>query len=241
MAQALVPLKDLVEAKTRLAGLLRPSERRALAQAMAEDVLGVLDAHPEITQITLVTDDPGGALLAQNYGARCWSERSLQCRGLNAVVASASARLLEECDEPLVVLHADLPLLSVADISKVLQIHRNTQSLVIGADREGRGTNLLVFDAKSVPRFCFGLDSCTAHSEVAREAGSCAEVVQTGGIELDVDDAQDLKLVLAMLGDTESSNTARLLRDGVLGRRVAMALASIPDERGDDAGREVVS
>ena len=39
MAQALLPLKDLVQAKTRLGGLLRPSERRALAQAMAEDVL----------------------------------------------------------------------------------------------------------------------------------------------------------------------------------------------------------
>ena len=35
MTQALVPLKDLVEAKSRLSGLLRPSERRALAQAMA--------------------------------------------------------------------------------------------------------------------------------------------------------------------------------------------------------------
>ena len=42
MAQALVPLKDLVQAKSRLSGLLRPSERRALAQAMAEDVLAVL-------------------------------------------------------------------------------------------------------------------------------------------------------------------------------------------------------
>ena len=43
MAQALVPLKDLVEAKSRLSGLLRPSERRALAQAMAEDVEAALE------------------------------------------------------------------------------------------------------------------------------------------------------------------------------------------------------
>ena len=39
--QALVPLKDLVEAKSRLSGLLRPTERRSLAQAMVEDVLSV--------------------------------------------------------------------------------------------------------------------------------------------------------------------------------------------------------
>ena len=42
MAQALVPLKDLVLAKTRLSGVLTSVERRALAQAMVEDVLDVL-------------------------------------------------------------------------------------------------------------------------------------------------------------------------------------------------------
>ena len=64
MAQALVPLKDLVQAKSRLAGLLRPSERRALAQAMAEDVLNVLANHVNVAGITLVSDDPGAGLPA---------------------------------------------------------------------------------------------------------------------------------------------------------------------------------
>ncbi len=41
---ALLPLKDLVQAKTRLGGVLASHERRALAQAMAEDVLAALTA-----------------------------------------------------------------------------------------------------------------------------------------------------------------------------------------------------
>ena len=36
MTQVLLPLKDLVKAKSRLSGLLSPSERRALAQAKSE-------------------------------------------------------------------------------------------------------------------------------------------------------------------------------------------------------------
>jgi FO synthase len=112
MAQALVPLKNLVQAKSRLAGLLQPSERCALAQAMAEDVLQVLSSHASITRITLVCDDPGAELLAQKYGADCWSERSLGGSGLNALIQSASERLLIDAADTLVVLHADLPLLA---------------------------------------------------------------------------------------------------------------------------------
>ena len=67
MAHALVPLKDLVTAKTRLSGLLRPAERRALAQAMVEDVLTTLVEHRQIERVTLVSDDPGAGLLACKY------------------------------------------------------------------------------------------------------------------------------------------------------------------------------
>ena len=70
VAQVLIPLKDLVRAKTRLAGLLAPSERRALAQAMVEDVLALLAAHPDIESINLLSDDPSAHLLVAQYGAR---------------------------------------------------------------------------------------------------------------------------------------------------------------------------
>ena len=144
MAQALVPLKDLVQAKSRLAGLLSPSERRALAQAMVEDVLGVLSSHSQIRRVVLVSDDPAAGLLANQYATDCWSERSLGCRGLNAVIRQASQRLLAETDEPLLVLHGDLPLLTQTDISAVLQQQRQLDGLVIGCDLQGTGTNLHV-------------------------------------------------------------------------------------------------
>ena len=89
---------------------------KELAQAMAEDVLTVLQAHAGIARITLVSDDPGAGLLAQKYGADCWSEKSLGCRGLNALIQCASVRLLGGGQVPLLVLHADLPLLGAADI-----------------------------------------------------------------------------------------------------------------------------
>ena len=88
MAQALVPLKCLVQAKTRMSGLLWPSERRVLALAMLEDVLAVVSRHPDIERVTLVSDDPVADLLVRKYAIDHVAERTLPCRGL--CVASAT-------------------------------------------------------------------------------------------------------------------------------------------------------
>ncbi|MFT4519004.1 MAG: 2-phospho-L-lactate guanylyltransferase [Halioglobus sp.] len=226
-AQALVPLKDLVRAKTRLAGLLGPSERRALAQAMVEDVLSVLGAHPDISGITLVSDDPGAPLLASKYGATYWSEQSLGCSGLNAVIECASKRLLASTDDPLLVLHGDLPLLETADISAVLEVLEQHGSLVIGSDSAGTGTNLLGFSKSSVVPFRFGSNSCQAHQQEARKAGVRADILQRSGIAVDVDEAMDLQELMEKLNSRPKSNTFALLCGTDLGARVELALATL--------------
>ena len=232
MAQALVPLKDLAEAKTRLAGVLRPTQRRALAQAMVEDVLSVLSAHPQIGRVTLVSDDPCASLLASRYAIDSWSEQSLDgARGLNSVVRAASERLLARATGPLLVLHADLPLLSGGDISAVLRRQEVSRGLVIACDRHGTGSNVLAFDSASMPRFCFGADSCPRHLAVARDAGFPATVVQRPGTAIDVDDARDIAALLQVYaqpsGGRASTRTADLLNSDGLGARLAHTLATL--------------
>jgi 2-phospho-L-lactate guanylyltransferase len=227
MAQALVPLKDLVQAKTRLAGLLSPSQRRALAQAMMEDVLAVLACHPQIEGITLLSDDPCAHLLAARYGAVHWPESELGARGLNAVVRAASARLLASQAQTVLLVHADLPALSPADICAVLTARRARPGLVVGCDRHGTGTNLLCFDAGSVPDFCFGALSCAGHTAAARARGVPVTVLRRAGIGLDVDEPRDLALLLRQLEGHGAGRTSALIRDTELGARISLALASL--------------
>jgi 2-phospho-L-lactate guanylyltransferase len=240
MVQALVPLKDLVQAKTRLAGLLRPSERRALAQAMAEDVLEALASHPRVDRITLVSDDPTAPLLAARYRTHCWTENELGCRGLNAVVAQASGRLLNRSGGPLLVLHADLPLLSGADISAVLARLAGRGGLLVGCDRAGTGTNLLAFDTPAPPPFHFGEGSCRRHIEAARAAGLPTTLLRRDGIALDVDEPADLAVLLdAFAAGEGGGHTVALLRGTPLGERVGLALDSLkpaPSSRDSEGG-----
>jgi 2-phospho-L-lactate guanylyltransferase len=122
MVHALLPLKDLVSAKSRLSGVLNPSERRALAQAMVEDVLGILTSHPQISRVTLVSDDPGADLLALKYGIDFLDERTLNCRGLNPVLEKSCDRLGATADDLILILHGDIPAwwLAAIDSRKVL-------------------------------------------------------------------------------------------------------------------------
>lgn len=230
MAQALVPLKDLVQAKTRLAGLLRPSERRALAQAMLEDVLQVLTAHPGIERVTLLSDDPAAPMLARQWGLEHWPEGEYGGSGLNEVLSRASEQLLQaaasEC-EPLLVLHADLPLLGGDDITAVLEYHGQDDGLIIGCDHQGTGTNLLAFGRHSMPRFCFGPDSCAQHLAAARQAGITARLLHRAGIALDVDEGRDIAALLAVFPAAQGKYTQALLNGTPLGGRISLALAPL--------------
>ena len=232
MAQALLPLKDLVAAKTRLSGLLTPSERRALAQAMVEDVLACLGSHPGIDGITLVSDDPSAPHLAAGHRAQFLDEKRLGCRGLNAVLATSLEHLPPAPDGLVVVLHGDLPALTAPDLDKALALAADTD-LVIGSDRAGTGTNLLVFRHERPPSFHFGANSCTRHRAWARASGAHCKNLQTFGIGLDIDVPEDLgDLLYASASGRGGAHTKRLI-DAGLGSRLRAVLASIDGDRAD--------
>lgn len=216
MAQALVPLKALADAKTRLASLLTPSQRIALVQAMAEDVLGVLASHPELDRVVLVSDDPVAETLARRCAVEYWPEDGLGEPGLNGLAAAASARMLATGSSPLLVLHADLPLLVKADIDEVLALQARSGGLVVCCDRAGTGTNLLAFGAAQTPQFCFGVDSCAAHESWAQLSGVPVQIVRRLGCALDIDTADDLSALLAAAPMVHEGYTGRLLRDSAM-------------------------
>ncbi len=193
---ALVPLKTLGEAKSRLAGVLLPAERTALVAAMARDVLQVLCQHPQVSAISLVSEDSEVRSIAEAFGVGFIAEGELQAKGLNSVISAAVRQLVDAGAQRLLVLHGDLPTLGSEDLHKVLAAQAADVGLVIGTDQQGSGTNLLAFAADGIPDFHFGEDSCNMHREWAQQTGVEVEVLQQPGIALDVDDPLDLVQLL---------------------------------------------
>src|SRR5437762_2912326 len=87
MICAIVPVKALSLAKSRLSALLTTSERRALVLSMLRDVLAALQAARGIDRMGVISADPTVLALAAERGADALLDRASD---LNAALTQAS-------------------------------------------------------------------------------------------------------------------------------------------------------
>lgn len=176
---ALVPLKQAGTRKTRLAGCLGPAERHALSDRMASHVLEVLHECAAIGAVHVLAPEPvPGVGWIRDLG-----------RGLNAELSEAVAAL---GGVDLLILHADLPLLSVADLLALLDV-AGEAGCAMATDRAGTGTNAMALRRGVGVAVSFGPDSLARHREAARVGGHEVRVLRRDGLALDVDVAADLE------------------------------------------------
>lgn len=159
-AVALVPVKRLELAKSRLAPLLSSAERRHLQEAMLTHVLGELAGAPGLAGAAVVTADIDAAAIADRFGARLVPDTADE---LNAALSAATLRLVADGAAIVAIVPADLPELTAADMARALAEVRRSGATLVVPDAEARGTNGLVFPARSVPRLSFGPGSFHRH------------------------------------------------------------------------------
>ncbi|MBK5961920.1 2-phospho-L-lactate guanylyltransferase [Rhodoplanes elegans] len=209
---AVVPIKGVVGAKQRLAAALDADQRSALAMAMAEDVLEVLAAVPELFRVLVVTADATVAALASKYGAEVTDAQASE--GHTGAVTGGARRLVRE-GFSMITLPGDLPLLAPADVSRVIAAHRAAGAdghpgFTIAPARDFQGSNaILMTPADAVP-LRFGSNSFYPHLDAARAQGIEPTVVEVPGIGFDIDEPQDLADFLITTAQTRAG---RLVAD----------------------------
>jgi hypothetical protein len=88
---AIVPIKEIVFAKQRLAKALSPARRQELAVAMFEDVMQALSASHGLAGIAVVTLDQNAMQIAARWGAEVWTDSARE--GHTGAVTAAARRL----------------------------------------------------------------------------------------------------------------------------------------------------
>lgn len=174
-------------AKTRLAARLDAPARAVLAVAMAQHVLATLGGCPLLGSITVLAPArpsfaPAGTDWIADLG-----------RGLNPELAAAIALT---GPRQVLVIHADLPLLSASDIAALL-----AEAAAVGAaiapDHARTGTNALALMNSGAlqPALlpAFGPDSLTLHRALLPHAA----IVNRPGLALDIDTPADLDRAIA--------------------------------------------
>jgi 2-phospho-L-lactate guanylyltransferase len=196
---AIVPVKPLRRGKSRLAGTLSEDERTHLNQLLLEHTLKTLTDLKEIEQILVISRDPAALALAREHGARTVREAAGSPH-LNMALKRATVVAQVYATRGVLVLPADLPLITREDVLALLERATKPPVVVIAPDRREEGTNALLICPAGLIEYDFGLNSFKRHCERARLAGARLEVVNLPSLSLDLDLPEDLEMVLNLEG-----------------------------------------
>jgi 2-phospho-L-lactate/phosphoenolpyruvate guanylyltransferase len=187
---AAVPVKEFVGAKQRLASLLTPEQRQALAVAMLEDVLAALVDAP-LAGVVVNTVDPLATELARRYGARVITDGARD--GHSGAVAAMARLLGEEGRAGMLTVPGDIPRVSAAEIAAIIAARRPAPSVTIVPAHDERGSNAVLCSPPMVMPLRFGDDSFLPHLAAARALGIEPTIVKLPGVGLDIDQPADLQ------------------------------------------------
>jgi 2-phospho-L-lactate guanylyltransferase len=208
---AVVPFKDLEAAKERLSSRLGPLERRALALAMLDDVLGALSRVPALEGVLVVTCEPEVMRRAARFGAEILEEPVNE--GHTAAVQRAVRELERRRASAMLCVSGDLPSVTPAEIAALLRALGPPPSVVLAPSRDDRGTNAVVVSPPGAMPLRFGEPSFPAHLARARELGLRTEVMRLSGTALDLDTPDDLDFFLRTRSETATYGLLRGPRD----------------------------
>jgi 2-phospho-L-lactate/phosphoenolpyruvate guanylyltransferase len=187
---AVVPVKERASAKERLAPMLRPDIRQALALAMLEDVLAALTATPRIAGLLVVTVDPEAGRVAASYGARLIEVGARD--GHTGAVAAAARLLAAEGRAGMLTLPGDIPLVTPTEIASILAAHPAAPSFTIIPSHDERGSNAIACSPPHAVPLRFGENSFYPHLQAAEGCGIRPNILHLPGIALDIDNPEDV-------------------------------------------------
>lgn len=213
IVDALVPVKMAAAAKARLAPLLGPDERQRLVRAMLEDVIAALLGCRHLRRVVVTSPDAEIRALAQRLGAAALSEPG--GLGLNGGLAFGLRRLLRDGASGVLIVPADLPAISNADVAAML-LPACSGRVVRAAPSIDGGTGALLLVPPDVIAPAFGGSSFARHQKVATSAGVRFERRHRAGLAADVDYPDDLSTILEGSG---AHHTRALIVGGGIAER----------------------
>ena len=172
---AVVPVKALGLAKRRLAPALPDAARRRLVLTMLEDILTAAVSVERIARILVVTPD----------------------REVAAAMAFALARGAAQA----LILPADVPLATPAELASLIESRGVKPGVTLAPSHDSNGTNALLLAPPNAITPCYGPGSYLQHMSQAMARHIDVHVMHLPGIARDIDEPADLVHLSAAGGE----------------------------------------
>ena len=201
----LIPVKNLSNAKQRLASVLDQTARTELAQAMLLDVVDAVVRYGK-ERVALVTNDEFAIDLAEEHGFEVIRDDANVSE--TDAIEMATGVCASRGAESTLVIPGDIPLIEAAELRAIYDA-APTLAAVIVPSRDKRGTNAVLRRPAALFPLRFGNDSFVPHMAAAAATNTMIVVLPLSGIGLDIDTPDDLHELAALPGEKRSQVLAR--------------------------------
>ncbi len=196
----IIPVKKLTDSKKRLSSVFTPQERATFTLTMLEDVLKALKASV-VDRVIVVAEDSLVQETAEKFGA---SYRFADGATLNSAIEETTSYCVQNGVQSVLVLPADVPLISSEEINRIIQLAGDGNSVVVLSPSHDWGTNALFQSPPNIIPACYGPNSFINHVRVAFRNGVSVRVHFSNKLAADIDSAEDLKKLFEIKNNTIS-------------------------------------
>jgi 2-phospho-L-lactate guanylyltransferase len=190
---AVIPFKQIQQAKQRLAPILSTEERKFLSLNMLEDVLEAATASEVFDGVLVATNCEEAAPIIRRKGVL--HLQTSEELGLNHAARQASNWLLNKHIGAMCLFPADIPLAKASEFRYIVCGHSVHLGMTIVPSLDKGGTNCLVLSPPNLLPFCFGADSYAKHLKQGLKLNLSCRTKFSDGIGLDIDTPNDLRAI----------------------------------------------
>ena len=185
---AIVPMKSLSAAKSRLSPDLSAEQRRVLGLNLLRRVLKAVADSP-VEEVWVVGGDPDVVKVAQEEGAR-WQEE--EGSDFNDTLWQTFQRAFQEGKAALY-LPGDLPFLKSKDVHGIIGASGYLRNITLSPSRRDGGTNSILVTSGTPFKPLLGPDSFRRHLAQAASLGLSVAIYYSPGLGFDLDTFDDLR------------------------------------------------
>jgi len=199
---AIIPVKDLSRAKSRLSKYLPLNLRRELTIAMFNDVLSTLTLCNSIQHVIVVTPSDEVKDVARAF-KKIAIVRDEGVGQIPAVMKAIDYAINVLNPETILLTVADVPLIRPWNVEEVIRLAKSYNTVVLAPSVDG-GTNVMVQHPPLIVRLMYGKSSFYKHLEEARGKKITVRTYYSLETSIDVDTIDDMRSVLRVCAGTNS-------------------------------------
>lgn len=188
---AVIPIKGLLDSKSRLNRALASQDKKKLILAMLKDVLGSVLASELFDRVMVVSPD-------RNVEREANLEQGVFVHqegfGLNSGIRQATLLAMRTKSTSVAVLLADLPLLQPKDLKELYAVGSTGERVVLSPSLKG-GTNVMIREPPDLIPPVYGRWSFSNHLRASQKLGAAVYSISNQRLSFDIDTPEDLVLV----------------------------------------------